>query len=85
MPIPLSFTSKTTYLSFKYTLTSIFPFSLENFIAFDNKFNTILSINVGSQIIINSSILELNVKFTLFISTYDNTDSAISFVSFTIS
>jgi len=56
IPIPVSLTDITTLFTLLYIFTSIFPPLGVNFIEFDNKFNTILSITSVSKAITLSSI-----------------------------
>ena len=68
MPIPLSFTDISTNSSLFLTSTNISSPSFENYIAFDIRFNTILSIFSGSHAIISSSTSVSKIIFKLLLS-----------------
>ena len=62
MPIPLSATEIYKQSS-KFKVTFISPLGLENLIAFDNRFNIILSSLSESTFSITSSLLVSKIKF----------------------
>ena len=62
MPIPLSATEIYKQSS-KFKVTLISPLGLENLIAFDNRFNIILSSLSASTFSITSSLLVSKIKF----------------------
>jgi hypothetical protein len=78
MPIPLSSTDISTNLSLSLTLINISSPLSENFIAFDIRFNTTLSIFSGSQAIIFSSVSVSKIIFSPLISVRLVTDITIS-------